>query len=118
MAFIVDKETKKFWKAYGSGLTNEITGAFDYPENSAHCLLRLFPDEVYLLVERNGQMVEHTYTHDSKSSPLRTKVMRDKNLVWVAYQGLWMATDQQALVLGTLAANNTPSPYRPTPEAA
>jgi hypothetical protein len=40
MAFIVDKETKKFWKAYGSGLTNEITGAFDYPENSAHCLQR------------------------------------------------------------------------------
>lgn len=118
MAFIVDKETKKFWKSYGQGLTNEITGAFDFPENAAHCLLRLFPDEVTLLVERNGQMVEHVYTEDSKSSPLRTKIMRDKNLVWVAYQGLWMATDKQALILGTLAASNTSSPYRPDPAAA
>lgn len=119
MAYIVDKETKKFWKAYGQGLTNEISQAHSYSEAAAHSLLRLFHDEVYLIVENaHGQLIEHHWKPDPKNSPLRTKTMRDKELVWVAYDGLWMATDRQALILGTLLALNTATPHRPAPEAA
>lgn len=125
MAYVIDKETKKFWKEYGKGLTSEIATAHEFPDSAAHCLLRLFCDEVTIIVRdhektRDGKdvWVEHHWKTEAKSMPLVTKTMREKELVWVAYDGLWMATDRQALILGTLLAYNTVTPFRPDPLAA
>jgi hypothetical protein len=125
MAYIIDKETKMFWKAYGQGLTSEIALAHEFADSAAHALLRLFCDEVTIITRdddktRDGKdvWIEHHWKTEVKSMPMRTKLMRDKELVWVAYDGLWMATDRQSLILGTLLAYNTPTPFKPEPMAA
>jgi hypothetical protein len=117
MAYVIDKETKLFWREYGKGLTKDAVEAYNYSDNAAHCLLRLFPAEVYISIYDVVTDVwkEHTWTPEPKGMPLRTKLMRDKELVWVAHEGLWMATDRQTLILGTLLAYNTPTPGRPDP---
>ena len=120
MAYIIDKETKKFWKAYGQGLTSDAVEAHEFSDNAAHCLLRLFADEVTIVIvdPATSAWTEHTWSVDTKSMPMRTRTMQDKELVWVAYEGLWMATDRQALILGTLLAYNTVTPFRPEPLVA
>lgn len=120
MAYIIDKESKLFWKAYGQGLTKDAVEAHEYSDNAAHCLLRLFPDEVYIVTvdQKSGQWLEHQWSTDPKGTPLRTKTMRDKELVWVIHDGLWMATDRQTLILGTLLAYNSPTPNNPNPLVA
>lgn len=120
MAYIIDKETKLFWKAYGQGLTKDAVEAHSYSDNAAHCLLRLFPDEVYIVTidPNTDQWIEHQWAADPKGTPLRTKTMRDKELVWVIHDGLWMATDRQTLILGTLLAYNAQTPFRPDPMVA
>ena len=112
MVYVVDKETKKFWKKYGSGLTEDIALAGPLSNNAAHCMMRIFHDEVYV-VDIDDHTEEHWEPDKTHRSPLRTKYMVDKNLVWVAYNGLWMATDKQALILGTLLAYNTETPSNP-----
>jgi hypothetical protein len=120
MAYIIDKETKLFWKSYGNGLTKDMTEAHEFSDNAAHCLLRLFHDEAYIIVfdPAAGVWKEHQWAPDRKSAPLRTKFMCDNQLVWVVYEGMWMATDRQNLILGTLLVYNTPTPFRPDPMVA
>jgi hypothetical protein len=119
MAYIVDKETRLFWKDHGEGLTDKEGLAGVYSDAAAHSLLRLFCDEVFLMVldPESTTWKEIFWQTDTRSMPLRTKLMRDKELVWVAYDGLWMATDRQALVLGTLLALNTPTAFKKEPIA-
>lgn len=110
MAYLVDKETKKFWKKFGEGLTSDIAQAADLPISAAHALMRIFWKEVYISDLAEG--TEHHWEPDTTDrSPLLTQAMKDKNLVWVGYNGYWMATDRQALVFGTLLAYNAPSPF-------
>lgn len=120
MAYVIDKETKMFWKKFGSGLTKDLTEAYEFSDNAAHCLLRLFHDGVTIATidPKTSVWVEHNWAPEAKTAPMRTKTMRDKELVWVAYEGMWMATDRQNLILGTLLAYNTVTPFKPEPMVA
>lgn len=110
MAYLVDKATKRFWKKFGQGTTTDIAQAADLPISAAHALMRIFWEDVYVADIAEG--VEHHWEPGPQDrSPLLTQAMKDKNLVWVGYNGLWMATDRQALVFGTLLAYHSPCPY-------
>lgn len=114
MAFIIDRETKQFWKAYGCGTTSVIALACDYPDSVAFSLQRLYHEDCYVVAPNDmGQLIEHECKPDPKSSPLTTKVMKENNLMWVAFENKWMAVDRQSLALGTLLAMNTHSPFSP-----
>jgi hypothetical protein len=117
MAYIIDRETKQFWKYVGQEMTSDIAEAYVYPESIAQAICRIMDGDCYYIepkADENSPDKQIWYEHDwqpqSKNSPHRTAKMIEKRLVWVAFQGMWTATDRQALLLGTLSAFNMPSP--------
>lgn len=127
MAFLKDKASGRFWKQYGSGLTDKPEDAHHYSTPQALVLVKLFWDTITLLTDDKipGVFTEYGHTPDLRQSPIRTQVMKDRDYVWVQYEGAWCVASVQDLAMTTLLTlgAKTPStpptaPTEPPPRAA
>ena len=109
MAYIMNKSNGSYWRYFGEGVTPEVSEAHEYTVFQAQALARLFWEEAVYLerVDEDGLWVEHGHTPDPRLSPRRTEKMKAQGHVWVAYEGVWLAANNQDLAMTTLAVSKT-----------
>jgi len=117
MPYMQDRETGLYWKDFGAGMTDKIEEAEPYSLGQAMALARLFYEDTDYLVNKEEDpalppvWVVHTYTPEPRSAPFRTQQMKDKNLVWVRLDDVWLAADMQALAMASLLVLNATTPH-------
>jgi hypothetical protein len=80
-----------------------------YTVFQAQALARIFWEETVYTdrTDEQGVWVEHSHTPDPRLSPRRTQAMKEKNHVWVAYEGVWLAAHVRDLLAVTMAVSQT-----------
>ena len=117
MPYMVDTETGKFWKDFGGGLVDTFEEAEVYSLGQAMALARIHWETSHYITngEENPKLppvwVEHRYTPQPRTAPFRTQQMKDKNLIWVRLDDVWLAADVQSLTMASMLVLNATTPH-------
>lgn len=117
MPYLQDKDSKHYWKEFGEGLTEKLEEAQPYSMGQAGSLLRIFWETTDLLVNNEPDpglppvWIVESYQPDPRATPFRTQQMKDKNLIWVRLDDVWLATDVQSLTMASLLVLNATTPH-------
>ena len=119
MAYVLDRETRQYWKGYGQGLTPDISKACAFSNVVAVALAKLFAEKCFAVTcdEHGKSATEIHHAWKPRNSPPRSQHMIDNNLVWVVFEDSYFAVDRQSLALGTILALRGSTPHADSDEA-